>query len=492
MHFYTHVHRHRDKILVRGYKDGVPFAFRDHYNPYLFTPTKKQTPYRTLHGRPVEKVEFESMYAARDYMKRYEGVDGMTIYGLTNFLYAYINDKFNSDIDYDPNLVRVGVLDIEVGVDESSGFPDFRNPTQVVTAITLYHNERFYVYGCGDYKETDDNITYFHCEDESQLLKLFLLKWKELDLDVVTGWNVAGFDIPYIVNRIGRILGDESSKQLSPWGMIEERTFEQFGKEQVNYELVGITVLDYLDLYKKFSYTPQESYRLDHIANYELGVGKLDYSEYESLFGLYKQNFQKFIEYNVIDVLRVKQLDDKLKFIEMVMAIAYDGKVNYLDTFTSVKMWDIIIHNYLLKKNIVVEPQERRERDRQIAGGHVKDPQVGMHEWVVSFDLNSLYPHLIMQYNIGPDTFKGHVIDTSVEKILNGQFEDAKFQSYIVDNDIAVAASGYGFTRSKSSFLRDLMDQMYNDRAAYKKKMLDWKRELERVNSEIERRLKSK
>lgn len=484
MFFYTHVHRHRDKILIRGYKDGQPYASKETYSPYLFRRTKNNTPYRTLYGVPVEKVHFDSMYEARDYVKRYEGVDGMTVYGLTNFLYAYINDQFSGDVEYDPSVIKVGTIDIEVGVDESSGFPDVMNPSQVVTAITIYFDNWFYVYGCGEYIPHQNNVSYFKCQDESQLLKEFLTKWRELDFDIVTGWNVAGFDIPYLVNRIKKVLGDESSSRLSPWGLIESREFEQYGRKQVNYDLVGTAVLDYLDLYRKFSYTPQESYRLDHIANYELGVGKLDYSEYESLFGLYRENFQKFIEYNVTDVLRVKQLDDKLKFIEMVMAIAYDGKVNYLDTFTSVKMWDIIIHNYLLKKNIVLEPLQVKERDRQIAGGHVKDPQIGMHEWVVSFDLNSLYPMLIQQYNIGPDTFFGHVIDANVDKILDGQFNDSNLQSFIHENNISLCASGYGFKKNKKSFLNDLMEQMYNDRAAYKKKMIEWKQEFERLCAE--------
>lgn len=482
--FYTHVHRHKANILVRGYRDGEPFSEKVRYEPYLFVPTKKNSVYKSLKGSPVEKVQFSSMYEAREFLSKYDNVSGMPVYGLTNFLYAYINDEYNDVIDYEVDMIRVGVIDIEVGVDETSGFPNVMKPAQMVTAITIYHRDMFYVFGMGEYTPTDKNIIYKRYETEQAMLTGFVSLWRALDLDIVTGWNISGFDIPYLVNRIRLLLGHGMANQLSPWGIIEERTFELFGKEQTSYELVGMSVLDYLDLYKKFSYTPQESYRLDYIANYELGVGKLSYDEYDGLFDLYRKNFQKFIEYNVIDVLRVKQLDDKLQFIEMVMATAYDGRVNFIDTFTSVKMWDVIIHNYLLRHNIVVDPHEHKERDRQIAGGHVKDPQIGMHHWVMVFDLKSLYPHLMMQYNIGPDTFHGYITDTSVEKILGGQIsQDTELREFLIHENLAMCASGFAFKKDTKSFLNALMESMYNDRAEYKKKMLDGKKELERLKA---------
>lgn len=483
--FYTSVHRHKNSILVRGYKDGQRYQDKVAYEPYVFVTTRKETPYRTLFGQPVEKVTFDSMYDARDYTKRYEDVHGFDIYGLTNYVYPYIRDEFPGEIEYDPDLLSITNLDIEVEVDESSGFPNVLNPQQRVNAITLYSRGTYYTFGMGDYDNDEEDVIYTKCADEHTLLSRFVTLWDSLDIDVVTGWNCEGFDIPYLVNRIKRICGEETALRLSPWRLLEERTFEAFGKEQIVYTPVGLSVIDYLQLYKKFSYTPQESYRLDHIANYELGIGKLDYSEYDSLFDLYRKNHQKFIKYNITDVRRVVQLDEKLKFIEMVLALAYNGKVNFLDTFTSVKMWDVIIHNYLLDRNIVVEPHKRQERERQIAGGHVKSPQIGMHKWVVSFDLNSLYPHLIMQYNIGPDTIRDYAADVTVDSILEGAFSQEKLREYMNEHDVAIAATGWSFTRSFKGFLAQLMSQMYDDRAKYKKLMLEAKQEVERIEAEI-------
>lgn len=487
MNFYTNVHQYRDRMLVIGYKDGKKYQEEVQYEPYLFVQTNKKTPYKTLAGKPVEKKVFDNTYQARDYFKKYEGIHGYSIYGLTRYMYAYINDTYKGDVvDYDVELVKSLFLDIEVAVDEGSGFPNVLDPKQVVNAITVYHDEKYTTWAFGDYVTDKPNRIYIKCKDEHELLTRFVNHWSGADIDIVTGWNVMGFDMPYLINRIRKICGEEVMKRLSPWGMIESREVELMGRTVTQYTVVGVSILDYLELYKKHSYTPQESYRLDHISNYELGLGKLDYSEYDSLFDLYKKNHQKFIEYNIVDVERVVQLDAKLKFIEMVLAIAYNGKVNYQDTFTSVKMWEVIIHNYLLSKNIVVPNEDTMSKDRQIAGGYVKDPQNGFHKWVVSFDLNSLYPHLIMMYNIGPDTYVDTLPGIDPDVILEGLPQETR--ALLLEDDTALAATGCRFSRGKRGFLAELMNTMYDDRVRYKKEMLTWKQELELVENEIKRR----
>ena len=355
----------------------------------------------------------------------------------------------------------------------------------------------YIVLGCGEFditklpEDVQPKVKYMLCKDEHDLLLKYLDVWcsKWFSPDIVTGWNVEFFDIPYIVNRIKRILGDHMAKKLSPWGLLEERTVTIAGRDNQVYVPVGIAILDYMQMYRKFTFTMQESYRLDHIANIELGERKLDYSEYESLFDLYKKNYQLFIEYNIKDVDLVDRLDDKLKLIEQVFAIAYDGKVNYNDTFTSVRMWDVIIHNYLLSQNIVVPQLKVSEKERQIIGAYVKDPQVGMHKWVVSFDLNSLYPHLIMQYNISPETFVGHISaingDDGVQKILDGYLNEPSVRNQLVSSNVTVAASGCMFDKDYQGFLSKLMQKMYDDRVVYKKRMLEAKKEHEVNPSEL-------
>jgi DNA polymerase elongation subunit (family B) len=301
-------------------------------------------------------------------------------------------------------------------------------------------------------------------------------------MDIVTGWNVEFFDMPYLVNRIKSLLGLSEAKKLSPWGILNERMVEFKGKENQSYEPVGITVLDYYQLYRKFTFGNQESYKLDYISQIELGEKKVDYSEYGNLLELYKKDYQKFIEYNIQDVVLVEKLDDKLKFLEQVMALAYDAKVNYSDTMTTVRSWDVIIHNYLLEQNIVI-PQFKKQPDNEaLVGGHVKEPKIGLSKWVVSFDLNSLYPHLIMQYNISPETFVGKVGFPSIDYLLEGDWEYR-------DGMVAYAANGCTYKKDKQGFLPALMEKMYNSRAEYKKLMLEAKKRYEETKSNEDAKL---
>lgn len=485
MNFYTSVHVRRNEILLRGFENGERVKRSIEYRPYLFEPNSVyeargvDTPYRTLNGRKVYKQEFDTIMDARQYVRDFAGVRGKEIFGLDTFLYAFINDTYPGEIDYDPKLISVVTLDIETSTE--GGFPNIETADKMVTAITLRKNGQSYVLGMRPYTPKKDSVRYVQCKDEYDLLSKFLAAWQseEYAPDVLTGWNVEFFDIPYLVNRIRRIMGDNAAKRLSPWNILEERRLEIMGRENLVYVPVGITIIDYMQAYKKFSFSQQESFKLDHIAYIELGERKLDYSEHESMHDFYTNDFEKYIDYNIHDVELVDRLEDKLKFLEQIFAIAYDGKVNLIDAFTSVRMWDVIIHNYLLARGIVVPITARADKDGQIVGAYVKDPQVGRHDWVVSFDLNSLYPHLIMQYNISPETLAGEIPGLSIDSILDGALNDPAIRERMERDNVAVAASGFIFSRDRQGFLPALMQKMYNDRVAYKKQMLAAKQRYE-------------
>jgi DNA polymerase elongation subunit (family B) len=293
------------------------------------------------------------------------------------------------------------------------------------------------------------------------------------------------YDIPYIAGRIDRILGEKEARRLSPWGNIRRKELVIKGREQISYEVAGVSVIDYLDLYKKFTYKAQESYRLDHIANVELGQKKLDHSEFETFKDFYTKDWQKFIDYNIRDVELVDQLEDKMKLIELCFTMAYDAKVNFNDVFFQVRTWDAIIYNYLKKRNIVIPPKDRSEKSDKFAGAYVKEPIPGKYDWVVSFDLNSLYPHLIMQYNISPETLlEERHPSATVEKILNRQvnFDDYK--------DYAMCPNGAMYRKDVRGFLPELMEKMYNDRVIFKKKMLIAKQQYEKTKTkELEKEI---
>ena len=486
MNFYTHVHIRKNTVYLKGYYEGRKIQETVDFRPYLFEASGKPSEYRTLDGQIVSKIPFDSINDAKEYLNMFKDTSGKKIYGLNNFQYVFLNDEYPGEVEYDASLISVVSIDIET--DSSGSFPDIATADKEITAITVSKNGRKIVLGQRFYKSKSPNVQYFVCKDEKDLLNKFLTIWCHEDWkpDVVTGWNIEMFDIPYLVNRIRRILSEKDVKMMSPWGVVYEREItrgKSGGKSVENkvdivYDLVGIAVLDYLQLYKKFSFTNQESYKLDHIAFTELGEKKVDYSEYGSLNDLYEKNFELFIDYNIKDVELVDRLEEKLGLIKQVFALAYDAKVNYVDVLTTVRSWDVIIHNYLMSKKIVIPQFKPGDSDFELVGGHVKDPKIGMHKWVASFDLNSLYPHLIMQYNISPETFieRLHSFPT-IDRLLE------KSSDYEYNDEWSYAANGCVYRKDKQGFLPELMEKMYNDRAKYKNLMLDAKKRYEITKS---------
>lgn len=483
MKFYTSVNLVRNNILLRGYEDGKRVQESVPCRPFLFIPSKTgNTKYKTLEGKPVDRLDFDSPREARDFLKTYKDVSGMTVYGFDRFQYTHIYENYPGEIQYDPELINVVKLDIETPTDE--GFPDIQKAEVPVAAITMQCRDEYIVLGMQEYEPENDKVKFILCKDEYTLLSNFIKIWNmpSWNPDIITGWNIEFFDIPYLVNRITKLLGEREAKKLSPWGILEETEIEFRGKKQQAFRPMGVAVLDYQQLYKKHIYVKQETYKLDHIAFVELGEKKLDYSEYDSLYDLYVRNYKKFIDYNIHDVTLVSRLDDKLKLFELVYALAYDAKVNFEDTFASVKPWDVIIHNYLLDHKYVVPQFVHRTADRELAGGYVKEPKPAMYKWVVSFDLNSLYPHLIMQYNISPETFVTRLMDDlSVDDILRGKLNDIRDE--FVERNCAIAANLCMYDRSKQGFLSRLMQKMYDDRVVFKDKMIEAKKEYEKTHS---------
>jgi len=272
---------------------------------------------------------------------------------------------------------------------------------------------------------------------------------------------------------------------------ITERKTIINGRQLIAYSFVGVESLDYIELYKW--YAPggksQESYRLDNIAQVELGEGKISYDEYDNLHALYRLNFQKFIEYNIKDVKLILKLEDKLKLLELALTLAYDTKCNYEDVFAQTRMWDSLTYSYLLNRGIIVPPREVQDKDAAFEGAYVKDPQVGMHNWVASFDLNSLYPHLMMQYNISPETLiepqdytqeMREIISqgVSVDKLLKRQIDISSLEG------ATITPNGQFFRTDKIGFLPAMMEEMYQDRKKFKKMMLTAQQEYENEKDE--------
>jgi len=468
MNFYTNVQLIGNNILVRGVKNGKRFETKEEFFPTLFVKSKKDSKYKTLQGETVEPIKPGTVRDCREFYNKYEGVEGFEIYGNDRYIYQYISEKYPEDeIKFDISKIKLVTIDIEVASEQ--GFPDVESCVEEILAITIqdYTTKEIITWGVKPFINKQSNVTYHHCPSEYKLLSSFINYWMYNVPDVVTGWNIQLYDVPYICKRLNRVLGEKLMKRFSNWGLVTEGSVEMMGRKHTTFDVGGLTQLDYLDLYKKFTYKAQESYRLDYIAQVELGQQKLDHSEFDTFKDFYTQGWQKFIEYNIVDVELVDRLEDKMKLIELALTMAYDAKVNYADVFYQVRMWDNIIYNYLKKRDIVIPPKKRENKSEKYAGAYVKEPVPGVYDWVVSFDLNSLYPHLIMQYNISPETLLEEKHPTvTVNKILD---QEISFEMY---KDNAVCANGAMYRKDVKGMLPELMEKMYGDRVIFKKKML--------------------
>ena len=472
MRFYTHVAQWGNQLLVRAVENGVRSNFKVKYEPTLYVPVQKETGWKTLDGKNVNPMKFLSIKEAKEFIETYESQPHL-VYGLTQFPYTYISEKYPKQIQFDSSQMRIVTIDIEVECE--NGFPNADKALEPMLSITIKNHDtgRIKVWGLHDYQNDREDVQYIKCQTERELLAQFLAWWESDYPDIITGWNTEFFDIPYICNRIKSVMGEDAMKRLSPWGVVNSRMVNSgYGRKDQVYDILGVEEVDYLQLYRKFTYSAQESYRLDHIAFVELGERK-DENPYETFRDWYTKDYQSFLDYNIQDVELVDRLDDKMKLIDLILTMTYEAKVNISDSFTSVKYWDVLIYNHLLKKKIVI-PQKtsHKSKGEKYVGAYVKEPQVGQHKWVMSFDLNSLYPHLIMQYNISPETLTPQEVAVDVDYLLDNKpvpkLDNATF-----------TPNGAVFHKHHQGFLPEMMQTMYDDRTIYKKKMLQAKQQYE-------------
>ena len=478
MNFYTNISQWGNTLLLREVVNGQRLTRRVKYKPTLYAPVEKPTEWKTLDGDYVTPVTFDNMKEAKEWMENYKNQPEMA-FGSTMFPYNFIAESYPNEVDYDIDQILIVTIDIEVQCE--NGFPAPEQAIEPLLSITVknHQSKKFVVWGVGKFNNIRDDVTYVECESELHLIKEFLIFWEKHQPDIITGWNTEFFDIPYLCNRIKNLCGEDEIKRLSPWRSVHSREIFQMGRRHQVYEIQGVAHLDYFDLYRKFTYSAQESYRLDHIAFVELGERK-DGNPHETFKDWYTKDFQSFIEYNIMDVEIVDKLEDKMKLIELCLTMAYDAKVNYMDVLGSTKYWDILIYNYLRDKKIAIPQKIPKTKPEKFEGAYVKEPQVGMHKWVMSFDLNSLYPHLIMQYNISPETLvtQNKIPKMSVDKLLNKEFDTTQLKKHHT-----ITPNGALFRTNKKGFLPELMQSMYDDRVKYKKLLLQAKQDYENTKN---------
>jgi DNA polymerase elongation subunit (family B) len=499
--FYTNVFLSSGKIYYTGYEDNRKIRRTIDFKPTLYEedPNLPNPTHLSLYKNiPLRPLKFDSIPDASNHFKIYNSVKGKSVHGNTDYVSQFINEKYPGDIKFDRDRINVVSLDIETHVGQ--GFPEPREAAQEITAITVRSSidKVYYVWGLnGEYNSKDTelniapkNIVYEKCVSERELLNKFLFHIQNIQPDVFTGWNITYFDLPYLYNRIYKIIGATGAKRLSPWNKVIVKEDEKsiYGSRQT-VQIKGITNFDYLELFKKFShgYGTQESYSLNHIAHVVLGKEKLDYTEFSSLNELREKDHQKFIDYNIKDVLLIDELDDKLDLITLGVTMAYRGGVDYIKVFGTVGIWDSIIYRELDDKGIVIPPMKMKTDEKvSFPGGYVKDPHIGMHNWVCSFDLNSLYPSIIMQYNMSPETkLTGENPLITVDAIINEKIKNH-------DTSVSLSCNGVKFDTTKSGVFPQLIEKMYNERVTIKDNMLKYQQALEndptnkKIQSDIE------
>ena len=479
--FYTNVVEHKGKLLIRGVNNGNAYLSRINYSPTLYLPTNEESKYKTLDGTNLKAKRFDSISKAKHFYSEYAPIPEYKIFGMNRYNYQYIADEYKGEMKWNKDYIKIFTLDIETECE--NGFPDPDTAKETVICITIknHSNKQIITWGTGDFISKKANVTYVKCQNEKHMLLEFLKFWCKNHPDILTGWNVKFFDMPYLMNRMRYIFDNDTINKMSPWNYVNADRIQFGQKNQQIWNILGVSVLDYFDLYRKFTYVRQESYKLNYIAKVELGESKLD-NPYETFKDFYTKDYQRFVEYNIQDVELVDRLEDKMKLIELCLTMAYDYKVNYTDVYSQVRCWDTIIYNHLLTKNIQIPPREDQVKDTQYEGAYVKDPQLGLHNWIVSFDLNSLYPHLIMQYNISPETFVG----TEPKAVGVENFLDERLNlKWAKDRNVTIAPNGAMFKRDKQGFLPELMEKMYTERVVFKKKSIEAKKEYQKTKDPI-------
>lgn len=496
--FYTNVIAHRGKIYFRGYQGNDQIIKREDFSPSIFieSPNNSTAEWRSIYGEPLQEKKFSTIKEFTDFVSKHKEV--MNLHGfdrVSDQAYAWISEHHPGVVEFDRDKIRIMIFDIET--ESADGFPDiWEDPYNKVISITAYMEHLGYVsWGLyKDYVDSDDlEYDYRRFDSEEDLLKDFIKFIANEKPDAISGWNTDGFDIPYIINRIKKYYNPDWVKLLSPWKLMPEEMTTKQGDRI--YTIPGIASFDYMRLYKKFELSPRESYSLDYICYVELGEKKIDYSEYDSLHDLSVKNWQKFMQYNKRDVTLVKRLDDKKKFCDLAITYAYLAKANWNDVYGTVKYWDVYIYNHL-KSNKMVPPPEKRNESASFPGGFVKEPHVGMQRWLSIFDLNSLYPNVMVEWNISPETIvntqpypsndpdKNDIIDSIVE----GNFDN----NDIINQDLIMAGNGQYFSKERQGFVPEIVENMYSMRKEYKRKMIEKEKEAEKIIEEIARRKKER
>ena len=462
-------------------EDGNRIRYETTVEPYLYIEGNGN--YESIFGTKLIKKKFNNQYGRYKFLKD-SGIK--RVFENIPLPQQFLVDtywKTNEELEFNKHPIKTMFIDIETYSPDT--FPDIINANHTVNVITIYDSlsDKFITWGLKEYNNTQDDVTYVKCEDEKDLFKAFI-QHLELDYpDILSGWNSEFFDIPYIVNRCRRILGDEWVDRLSPTGNVYSRTIRgQFGQEQVKWYIEGISLIDYLDVYKKFTQGLRESYKLDAIGEAELGQNKVEFGNM-NLATLSDDDWQTFVDYNIQDVRLLKHLEVKLKYIELIRMLAYTGLTTFEAAMGALSVINGATAIRGRRRNQVIHTFIRNEDTGKNPGAYVGEPLNGFQENIVSFDANSLYPNVMISLNISPETKVGR-IEEKTEKDVTIRHVNGKtftlpmnnFIKFVNDEEIAISRANVLFTQKRKGVMPEILDEYYSKRVEIKKELTALKR----------------
>ena len=403
--------RQRDRIHIVERDKNQQRQYYEHQAKYVMYYDDPKGKFKSIYGNPVSRIQCRSNKDFR--REKALHVNVKTYESDMNPVFRCLEENY---LGQNAPKLQIAFFDIEVDFDVSRGFSPPEDPFNPVTAISIYLQwaeqlVTLLVPPKGMSKEEVDKIVSkfdntFVFDKEEDLLKSFLDLIE--DADVLSGWNSEGYDIPYMVNRVKRVLSKDDTRRFCLFGQFpKERKFERFGKEQITFDLIGRVHMDYMQLYRKYTYHEMHSYSLDAISEYELGDQKVPYTG--TLDQLYNNDWEKFIEYSRQDTMLLNKLDEKLKFADLSNELAHANTVLIQTTMGAVAVTEQAIINEAHEQGFVVPDRRKHEGNTQAAGAYVAYPKKGLHDWIGAIDINSLYPSAIRALNMDPATIVGQL-----------------------------------------------------------------------------------
>jgi len=478
-------------------ENGERVKFTTSFEPYVYIESTAGTDGVSIFNTPLKKIKFKNQFERSKFLNE---TSIKRIFHNLNAEQQFLLEMFKNDAekeDFSKNKLKIFYLDIETY--GKNGFSTPEEAKDPINLITIYDSlsEKYYTWGLkNNFVPKNDNETYFKCNNEESLLRKFLDFWKRDYPDCVTGWNISGYDIPYIINRINNILGDEESNKLSPIEKLHFRenvAVNKLGKPIDRWYICGLSILDYMEVYKAFSLGDRESYSLNYIAEYELEENKIQYMS-SSLADLADSDWITFVEYNIQDVKLLVKLEDKLKYLKLIRNLSYKGFIPFEKSMGKVSLITGAVAHQAQKQNKIIPTFNIKNIKQSFAGGFVMEPKPGLYEDVVTYDANSLYPNTIITLNISTETKIGKIIKIengvytlklSNDKVVN--LEEEKFKRLVEKEKLSITKANVLYTQKIKGIVPSLIDKLYQERVDAKNKMLAAKKKIKGAKTEEEK-----